>query len=295
MDLFEKLNAIRRRILILSLLLLLFFTSGFVFLAVPLDGSWQIAVSVVSFALALIDLLLISMRVSSYKQLFGRNMMKSVMASVFEEVTYEPERALPASTVENTDMIRMGNRYESGEYRTGLYHGIRFTMADVVLKNILRDGKRTETVTYFSGSWMVFEFPSTFAETLQIKEKSFLNAQKPKGEPDMNRVEIGSERFKRFFKVYAENESAARAFLTPSLEDAVMALNYELFGDLMIYFCQGRLHIALHGKRAQYEPPMLGKLYRDEVERVLLADHAAICAFLDRLLEIDGLFTTSDE
>ena len=58
----------------------------------------------------------------------------------------------------------------------------------------------------------------------------------------------------------------------------------------MFYFYGKRLHIALHGQKAHYEPPMLGRLYREEVEKVLLADSRAISAFLDRLLSIGNIF-----
>ena len=58
----------------------------------------------------------------------------------------------------------------------------------------------------------------------------------------------------------------------------------------MFYFNGNRLHIALHGKKACYDPPLLGKLYREEVEKVLLADCRAVSAFLDRLMAIDTIF-----
>lgn len=291
MDIFQRLDRIRRMILILSLFSVFFLAAIFVSLAILREKTPLIlTVSLASFAL-LFNLFLISRLVSSYKQLFGENMMKSVMEARFDDVHYEPARALAASVVENTDMIHMGNRYESGEYRSAVYRDIRFTMADVTLKNVIRQGSRTASAVYFSGTWMIFDFEKTFKTHLQIKEKSFLNAQKPRGEhPDMNRVAVGGDDFCRFFKVYAENEEIARSFLSPALEDAVLTLNYALRGDLMFYFSENRLHIALHGKRARYEPPMLGKLYRDEVEKALLSDFQAVSAFLDRLLEIPSLF-----
>ncbi len=291
MDIFKKLEKIRREIIvfsILAVLLVMLAVASMVFLG----GFWRNLLIASAGILFLLTLLMISLSTSSYKQLFSRNMMKSVMTSVFEDVTYEPERALPPSMIENTDMIMTGNRYASGEYRTGVYRGIRFTMADVSLKNVIQNGKRTASITFFDGSWLIFEFSKSFTDYLQVKEKSFLNAQKPRGNhPDMNRVTVGSEDFVRFFKVYAESEEKATAFLSPSLQEAILALNYDLCGDLMFYFSGRYLHIALHGKQAQYEPPMLGKLYREEVERILLADCRAVSSFLDRLLADESLYT----
>lgn len=290
MDIFKKLDVIRRQILIVSFASLFFLIAGFLFLAL-MKGASRLALVILSFGLLLFSFVGIAILVSRYKRLFGQNMLKSVLENAFEDVTYEPDRALLASVIENTDMIMMGNAYASSEYRTGRYRDISFTMADVTLKNLIQNGRRRASVTYFSGSWMVFEFPKAFSAYLQVKEKSFLNAQKPRGaHPDMNRALVGEENFTRFFKVYAESTADAEAFLTKELQDAITALNYELRGDLMFYFCGNTLHIALHGKRAKYEPPILGKLYRDEVEEVLLADCRAVSAFLDRILELNCLF-----
>ena len=291
MDIFKRLDRIRRKLLLLSLFALLFLATVFLSLALFSKPILCMLISSAAFVAMLLDLFFISRLVSSYKQLFGENMMKSVMEARFENVSYEPSRPLAASVIENTDMILLGNRYESSEYRSATYRSIRFTMADVSLKNVIRQGSKMASVTYFSGTWMIFEFDKAFRSHLQIKEKSFLNAQQPRGEhPDMNRVAVGGESFCRFFKVYAESLDAAESFLSSALENAVMKLNYDLRGDLMFYFSKNCLHIALHGKRAQYEPPMLGKLYRDEVEKALLADFSAVSAFLDSILENPLLF-----
>lgn len=291
MDIFKALNKLRWCIVFTSVLASVFFASALVSLSL-IENKVASTVSAVGFsALFLFDLLLIAHFVSSYKQLFGQHLLKAVMASQFEGVTYDPDRALPRSLIEDTDMILVGNHYESSEYRTGLYRGIRFVMADVDLQNVIHHGKRRASVTYFSGSWMIFDFDKSFTIPLQVKEKSFLNAQKPKANaPNLDRVIVGNESLERFFKVYAEEESAAREFLNEALSEAILRLNYELKGDLMFYFSGNRLHIALHGKRAQYEPMLLGKLYREEVERVLLTDCRAVSTFLDRLLAIETIF-----
>lgn len=291
MDIFKRLDRIRRRILLWSCMTIVFLISAFLSM-ILIDGVfYRVLCTGGSLLFLLIGLLFIFLAVSSYKRLFYRRIPESVMLAVFENVSYEPERALPRSVIENTDMIFMGNDYSSAEYREGVYHSVSFSMADVLLKNVIRQGKRMASVTYFSGTWMIFNFEKPFCFPIQIKEKSFLNAQKPRGEnPDLDRVTVSDEEFSRFFKVYAENEAAAEAFLSPFVREAILALNYELRGDLMFYFIGNSLHIALHGKKAHYEPPMLGKLDREEVEKVLLADCRAFSVFLDRLLAIDTIF-----
>ena len=291
MDIFKRLDKLRRRILVASLAVIVFSVS--VFLPIILmEGSVLAAVlSGSSLLLLFFTLFYVFFTVSSYKRLFGRHMLENVMQTVFDDVLYEPKRALTQSVIEDTDMILIGNHYESSEYKQGKYHGIRFAMADVLLKNVVRQGKRMASVTYFSGTWMIFDFEKVFCAPIQVKEKSFLNAQKPRSEnPNLDRVMLPDENFSRFFKVYAESTEAAELFLSSSLRSAILSLNYELRGDLMFYFNGSRLHIALHGTKAHYEPPIFGKLYREEVEKVLLADCRAVSAFLDRLIAIDTIF-----
>lgn len=291
MDIFKRLETIRRRILITSLAAAIFLVATLLSLVFVEDTVFRASLAVSCTTLFLLSLVGISYSTSAYKQLYGRQMLRTVMESLFDRVSYEPDRALPPSLVENTDMIAMGNSYESSEYREGEYRGIRFTMADVHLKNVLCQGKQIARVTYFSGTWMIFDFEKAFRAPIQVKEKSFMNAQKPRGDnPDLNRVWVEDEAFARFFKVYAEDGDRAAALLSSPVREAILSLNYELRGDLMFYFNGKRLHIALHGNRARYEPPMLGRLYREEVEKVLLADCRAVSAFLDRLLSIDTIF-----
>jgi len=291
MDIFKRLNRIRLYILSETLVAFVFLISAFAALIVIGDVFYRALLASVCVVVFLLFLLFISFSVASYKQLFSRHMLKTVMETVFENVSYEPDRALLQSVIESTDMILLGNHYESSEYRQGEYRSTRFTMADVLLKNVIRQGKREASVTYFSGTWMIFDFEKPFRYPIQIKEKSFLNAQKPRGEnPDLERMVIRDENFSRFFKVYAENESAVETFLSTAVREAILSLNYELRGDLMFYFNGNRLHIALHGQKAHYEPPLLGKIYREDVEKVLLADCRAISAFLDRLSAIDTIF-----
>ena len=291
MDIFKRLEKIRRCILSASFAAAVFLVFVFLPLVLIEDTAVSFLISGLVFLLFLVTLLLISFAVSSYKRLFAGYIPESVMQTVFEEVVYEPEKALLSSVIENTDLILIGNHYESSEYRAGKYRGVYFAMADVLLKNVIRHGKRLASITYFSGTWMIFDFEKAFRAPIQVKEKSFLNAQKPRmGNPNLDRVMISDESFSRFFKVYAENSDTATAFLSPELRDAILSLNYALRGDLMFYFNGNRLHIALHGKKAHYEPPIFGKLYREEVEKVLLADYRAVSAFLDRLLAIDTIF-----
>lgn len=291
MDIFKRLNRIRSYILSETLAAFILLIAAFASLILIKDVFYRALSASVCVALFLLFLLLISFSIASYKQIFNRHMLKTVMESVFENVSYEPERALLQSVIESTDMILLGNHYESSEFRQGKYRSARFTMADVLLKNVIRQGKRVASVTYFSGTWMIFDFERSFRYPIQIKEKSFLNAQKPRGQnPDLERMTICDDEFSRFFKVYAENERSAQAFLSGAVREAILTLNYELRGDLMFYFNGNRLHIALHGTKAHYDPPLLGKLYREDVERALLADYRALRAFLDRLRAIDTIF-----
>ncbi|MBQ7364963.1 MAG: DUF3137 domain-containing protein, partial [Clostridia bacterium] len=273
MDIFKKLEVIRREILIFAVLSLILFLFGFVALAILPAGVSRTVFSAVSFGAFLATLGMIRLRVSAYKHLYSQHMLKHSMETEFDDVTYDPKAGLPSEVIASTDMIMMGNCYESSEYRTGRYRGTSFEMADVCLKSHFREGRRRSDITYFQGTWMVFTFEGHFCESLQVKEKSFMNAQKPKGEhPELDRVAVGSDELARFFKVYGESAAQAERFLSPELQKAILSLNYELPGDLMFYFYRDRLHIAIHGRHAQYEPPLLGRLYREEVERVLLSE-----------------------
>ncbi|MBR2987063.1 MAG: DUF3137 domain-containing protein [Clostridia bacterium] len=294
MDLFAALEKLRKEILVCSFAALILFTLGLVALLVPLSQGIRITLAAILFALFLVMLPVIRLRISRYMRLYARNMQREILEAEFENVTYKPDDGIARSLIEDTDMIMMGNEYRASEFRTGRYRGIDCVMSDVALRSRVKKNGKDFRVTYFDGGWMVFTFDKSFRESLQVKEKSFLNAQKPRGEhPDLNRTYTESEALGRFFKVYAVGKKEAESFLTPALEQAILRLNYDLPGDLMFYFHRNRLHIARHGTRTRYEPKVFGRLDRQEIERILLSDIRTVQRFLDALLDETSLFEGS--
>ena len=67
----------------------------------------------------------------------------------FGDLRYLPEAGIPASSIEQTGMMRMGNRYHAEDYLSGTAGGVPFEQSDVCIQNVTSNGKSTSTVTYF--------------------------------------------------------------------------------------------------------------------------------------------------
>ena len=109
---------------------------------------------------------------------FKNTFVLKSLQSVFTDLVYEPEKGLPYDVIASTNMMNMGDRYESEDYVSAKYKGIKFEQADVHIEeeheSTDSNGHTTRTwVTIFRGKWMIFDFNKTFKANIQVSQKNF--------------------------------------------------------------------------------------------------------------------------
>ena len=246
---------------------------------------------------SIITFFVYSIPFKKYKTVYKKVYVEKALQSVFTDLVYKPDSGFDESIIRNTEMMDMGDRYESNDYFSGKYKNINVEQADVEIEEERErkgsDGK-TETyyVTLFRGKWMMFDFNKPFRANMQVKDKSFSNSKISNWgkEVKFKKVKLEDEDFNKRFKVYAQDEEEAFYILTPQFMDKIKKLSANVLGDLLFCFIDNKLHIGLNNNNDSFEPKLFSNPSEEEIKNSILSDINEITNFVDQLNLDNDLF-----
>ena len=127
---------------------------------------------------SLVTFILYSIPYSKYKAVYKDYYVKKALDSIFTDLEYKPNEGIAETVIKNTEMMNMGDNFESNDYFTGKYKNINIEQADIRITEERErkdsDGDtETYTVTLFYGKWMIFDFNKSFKSKLSIGTKYF--------------------------------------------------------------------------------------------------------------------------
>lgn len=231
--------------------------------------------------------------ISAFKELFVLKSLKSV----FSDLVYKPEIGLDESIIRNTQMMDMGDRYNSNDYISGKYKNINVVQADVHIEEESQttdsDGHTTTTwVTIFRGRWMIFDFNKIFKSNVQVCQKKFGNSRINNwgSKTKYKKVMMEDQEFNKKFRVYAQDEHDAFYILTPSLMDKIKNLSSGINGELLFCFIDNKLHIGLQNNKDSFEHSIFTKINEEKIINEISMDIKLITDFIDKLNLDNDLF-----
>jgi hypothetical protein len=129
-----------------------------------------------------------------------------------------------------------------------MFEGRRGMSAFMLCEATLSTGSGKNRRTVFRGQIFSIEFPRKFlGTTVVLRDSGWLNRfECPKG---LEKVGLEDPHFEKVFEVFGDDQVEARAILTPTFMEHLLALETAYSGDhLRCGFCEGRLVIAIEGK-----------------------------------------------
>lgn len=191
-----------------------------------------------------------------------------------EDVTFDVDRGILATTIAATNMIRMGSAYSSNDLITGKYKGVPFRQSDVSIET---GGENSSAL--FRGRWIMFRFNKNFRCDLQVVSKGFITATKR-----YPMVKLENEDFHKVFNVCAENAEEAFYILTPHFMEAMLRVKKQFkHAPVMFIFIGGTLHVAIMNNRDAFEPSIVGHLDPARERDRTLKELRVITEFVDEL------------
>lgn len=225
-----------------------------------------------------------------FREEYKKTFILSSLNDIFDNLKYFPDSGLSESVIENTNMMKMGNRYYSNDYFEGEYKGVEFCQSDVCIEKektyVDSDGQiHTSCVTLFKGKWMIFDFNKNFTTNIQIVHKDFKNSKVSNWlESDKyKKIEMEDIKFNKEFKVYAQDEHNAFYILTPILMEKIKHLGDTVFGEFILCFIDNKLHIGLNNGYDSFEHSIYSKIDEEKEKNKISKDIKIITDFVDEL------------
>lgn len=249
---------------------------------------WIVGTILGFFAFILI-LLIASKEHKVYQSAYKAYFVEKSLREVFTNLQYNHEVGLNRSKLLDTNMINLGDSYDSNDLTTGKYNDVGFTQADVCIKEKHRSGDSETYVTLFKGRFMIFEFPKTFAFRLEVIEKGFgsvcrIPSQIPQTGRKFENIQLESNEFNEVFRTYAEDGFEAFYILDPAFINGILDLNDKYNGKLFLGFTDSRLIVGLNDRKDVFEPPsVLKKLDEENETKKTLESIHLITDFIDKL------------
>ena len=266
-------------------------------------AQFNLSFIMIPIVLAIIITLLLTAKLNNkYRITFKKIFVVKALESKFTDLIYEPNRGIPYETISATNMMHMGDRYNSEDFISAKYNGIKFEQADVHIEeehtSTDSDGDTTTTyVTIFKGRWMIFDFNKSFKADVQIVQKGFGNSKVKTmslfGKKDdlFKKISMESESFNKRFNVYAQNEHDAFYIITPSLMSRIERLDDLNKGKLLLCFINNRLHIGIYDNKDSFEPySVFKKINEEKLIKKISDDVEMITQFVDELNLNNNLF-----
>lgn len=280
MDFFERLARIRQGILIYFVLLLASIAATLILVSV------QSAFAVLPAILIAIFLVLALHRRVRYGSFYKNNLAEALLDDIFDDLIYSAKGGIAKEEIVYSDTVGDFDDYYAEDYIDAKYKGLAFRQSDVrIMRWEEGYGKHRTLRTVFDGRWMIFEGCAPSGFQLRISEISRITPQPPVGQGiALEPVYVEDKCFHRHFKVYTNDAKRARYILTPSFREAILRVNYEIPGEIMLAFKGGNLHAAIHNTRNAFEPPTFRRLDKKSLKDEIFRDTRVITAFVDALL-----------
>ena len=244
--------------------------------------------------IALIKSILINKKIKTFKQEFKTIFVLNSLKKYFENLTYNAEKGFDESLVEKNNMIDTGDSFHSNDYIEGTYKNINFSQSDIHIEEKHEeedsDGNKKEVwVTTFLGRLMIFDFNKTFKANLQVVSNHFY-ARSLKNKIKYNKIKLEDPEFNKAFTVYAENEHEAFYILTPHFMDRIKEITNKLNCEIMFFFTDNKLHIAINNSKDSFEWNVLKPINEQTIEENITKDIKVITDFIDELNLNNDLF-----
>ncbi len=203
----------------------------------------------------------------NYAKEYKEILVRSVFEYYFTDIEMR-EKGFDYEFVKETRLIPCGNTYHSDDQISGMYHGLHFTRSDVRMQEVTHHNKTTTTTTYFSGSWMVFDFPKSFTSYLCVKEKTFSGGNPGGLFSSIERFKMENEQFNKTYHVYGSSQHEAFYILTPHFMERLLKLNDQFYGDLCIGFIENQIHVLINDHENLFEPPIFREITENEIHEI---------------------------
>jgi hypothetical protein len=192
-----------------------------------------------------------------YETAYHQKVVESALAEL-DQITYYPNRGMRHSFLEETQMIKAGNRYLCSDYIAGNYHGVLLSQNYAAILQQHRKKKRWITdAVHLRGRWTRLKAGAVFDGTVYVFAKKAHDVPVDAVLYDHRgalkgaaRIKTGDASFDQAFQTFATAEGEALRLLDDEMRAQITALAEGLSGKLMLCFEPEATHLVMVGAGA---------------------------------------------
>lgn len=240
------------------------------------------------FALMLLTppLILIECDIHNVHYKYKEYVIQKAIGNKVEDMIYKNTFDFPFKLYKSLNVIKKGNKYCSEDIITGKYNDVYFVQSDLDIKY---ENGSTHKV-YFSGRWIIIDYPKKFSGTVSIIDNSFKYSVKRN---DLEKIQLENSTFNNMFKVKASNMQLGYYLLTPQLVERFIELKQKSNGKVIACFKDGFLHIFINNRKDSFELNIDNFNITTEIQR-FLQDFELVNGTID-VLEVGNSFYVQSE
>lgn len=287
-----RLKAVKKQNIIYIIGAIVFITVAIIFIKAEV---YQMLIMAFFFILVVTILVAASVpEVKQFTDAYKSKIVITTLNSIFSDVHFDLNRGIPEKVIADTNMMMMGNIYDSNDYFYGKYKDIQFQCSDVTIQDEYTDSDGdTHTTTYFIGQWYIFEFNKTFKGSFQICEKSFHYSKRQGGlfsKTQDEKIEMEDQEFNKIFKVFGTDPHSVFYVLTPNTMERIKKINSQIPGELLFCFKDNNLHVGVYNNKDLFEPRLRKPVNIEKDTQSTRDEINAILQFVDTLKLDNDLF-----
>ena len=173
------------------------------------------------------------------------DIVQDALKNNFELLEYHPDEHISKVTVLESKLFNW-NRINGSDLFHANYRGVGFMFSDLQL----RSKRKKQTITIFSGQWLVINMGKEIDPSVTVTELSGKSLAGDK----RSKVQMESEAFNKEFAVFTENAHKAFYVLTPHFMEFIMSLKQFTESRIHLCFTKNIASIAINTRRDSFEP-----------------------------------------
>ncbi|MCL1917429.1 MAG: DUF3137 domain-containing protein [Peptococcaceae bacterium] len=228
------------------------------------------------------------------KNLIGANLVRDILAEVFELKEYVPDKYIDRECIAATQVIPHWDECSGSNYVCGKYRGVECMFSDIHLKRVTEDENKARRTTLFKGQWIACEFGKKIETPLLVRER-------PKGK-SMHKLEktkrdlvTQNAAFNEKFQILADDPQSALNLLTPRFMEHIVSAAATADARTYLYIGDMWVHIAVDNRRVSFEAGK-GADVSDirQLRTRMKSELRYITGIIDELLKNEYLFDCGD-
>jgi hypothetical protein len=217
----------------------------------------------------------------NYQVRFKRQVVAEIFKQVVPGASYEPFTGLDRQVVDASGLFEDRGEHVSDDRVRGRIGGTPFEAAEV--KRTYRAGKEGLRLV-FHGLFMQLAVGTAIRGTTLVDATSARNVRIG-DRAGLQALDVDHAAFAREFRVFTDDDAEARTLVTPALMERLLDLRARIGHPVFLSFRGGRVCIAIHHRRALFEPSVIRAVSFATIER--MADEFALAELVVQQLAVN--------